>query len=71
MGEPIGNAGAWAMRIHVKPFIRWIWGGAVLMLLGGFTAATDRRYWQSATAEDPAGASSRASAPKAAGAVSA
>ena len=54
MGEPLGNSGAWAMRIHVKPFIRWIWGGAVLMLIGGFTAATDRRFWQAQSAEDAA-----------------
>jgi len=44
LGEPIGG-GAWSMRIHIKPFIRWIWGGAVLMLAGGLIAATDRRYW--------------------------
>jgi len=44
MGEPLGDSGAWGMRVHVKPFIRWIWGGAVLMLAGGLLAATDRRY---------------------------
>ena len=55
MGEPIGTSGAWAMRIHVKPFIRWIWGGAVLMLVGAFVAATDRRYWVRHTADDPVG----------------
>jgi len=44
LGEPL-SGGAWSMRIHVKPFIRWIWGGAVLMLLGGLIAASDRRYW--------------------------
>ena len=38
------DANAWSIRIHVKPFIRWIWGGAVFMLLGGVIAATDPRY---------------------------
>ena len=36
--------GAWAMRLHVKPFVRWIWFGAGLIALGGFVAAADRRF---------------------------
>ncbi len=32
------------MRVYVKPFVDWIWGGCVLMALGGLLAATDRRY---------------------------
>jgi cytochrome c-type biogenesis protein CcmF len=43
MGEPLG-AGGWAIRLHYKPFVRWIWGGAVLMALGGFLTVADRRY---------------------------
>ncbi len=43
MGQPLDGE-AWSIRVHVKPFIRWIWGGAVLMLLGGLLAATDPRY---------------------------
>ena len=43
MGEPIG-AGAWSMRIQIKPFVRWIWGGCLLMAMGGLLAASDRRY---------------------------
>ena len=43
LGEPLGG-GAWAVRVHVKPFVRWVWLGAVLMALGGFVAATDRRF---------------------------
>jgi cytochrome c-type biogenesis protein CcmF len=35
---------AWVVRVHVKPFVGWIWGGCVLMALGGLLAATDRRY---------------------------
>ncbi len=44
LGEPVGDDGAWAVRIYVKPFVRWIWLGALLMMFGGFVAATDRRF---------------------------
>ncbi len=43
LGEPLG-AGAWAVRVHIKPFVRWIWLGALMMGLGGALAASDRRY---------------------------
>ena len=43
LGEPLGEQ-AWSVRLYVKPFIRWIWMGAILMALGGAIAATDRRY---------------------------
>jgi len=44
LGEPVGAGGAWGVRVYVKPFIDWIWGGAFLMALGGFLAVSDRRY---------------------------
>jgi cytochrome c-type biogenesis protein CcmF len=44
LGEPLDDQGAWAVRIYYKPFIRWIWLGAIIMALGGLFAATDRRY---------------------------
>ena len=43
LGEPLDN-GAWAVRLHVKPFVRWIWFGGLFTGLGGVLAATDRRY---------------------------
>lgn len=43
LGEPLGD-GAWAVRVHVKPFVRWIWLGGLLMGLGGVLAAFDPRY---------------------------
>jgi cytochrome c-type biogenesis protein CcmF len=46
LGEPLGG-NAWAMRLHVKPFVRWIWLGAALMALGGFVTAADRRFRRS------------------------
>ncbi len=44
LGEPLDNEGAWAVRIYYKPFIRWIWLGAIIMAVGGLFAASDRRY---------------------------
>jgi cytochrome c-type biogenesis protein CcmF len=48
LGEPLDEArqgtGAWAVRVYVKPFVRWIWLGGVLMMFGGFIAAADRRF---------------------------
>ena len=43
LGEPI-SANEWTVRIHLKPFVDWIWGGCLFMALGGFLAITDRRY---------------------------
>jgi cytochrome c-type biogenesis protein CcmF len=43
IGEAIGDK-AFAVRLQVKPFVDWIWGGALLMAIGGLLAATDRRY---------------------------
>ena len=42
----IGDAqagGGYAVRVYVKPFANWIWGGALLMALGGFLSLSDRR----------------------------
>jgi cytochrome c-type biogenesis protein CcmF len=47
LGEPVsdkGAQGAWAVRLYIKPFVDWIWGGCFLMALGGFIAMSDRRY---------------------------
>lgn len=44
LGEQVGTDGAWAIRIYYKPFIRWIWLGAILMSIGGLLAGTDKRY---------------------------
>jgi cytochrome c-type biogenesis protein CcmF len=44
IGEPLGDKGAWSLRIYYKSFIRWIWLGALFMAAGGLCAACDRRY---------------------------
>jgi len=43
LGDPLGG-GAWLVKVQHKPFIDWIWGGCLVMALGGLLAATDRRY---------------------------
>ena len=43
LGEPVGKE-AWAVRVHYKPFVRWIWFGGVLIAMGGFITVFDRRY---------------------------
>ncbi len=44
LGESLDENGAWAVRLQVKPYIRWIWYGTVIMALGGLLAALDARY---------------------------
>jgi cytochrome c-type biogenesis protein CcmF len=34
----------WAVRIYYKPFVRWIWFGGLLIVLGGLLAVFDKRY---------------------------
>jgi cytochrome c-type biogenesis protein CcmF len=43
LGEPV-SGGAWSVRVYYKPFVDWIWGGALLMAMGGGLALSDRRY---------------------------
>ncbi len=62
LGEPVDDGRAWIVRVYVKPFIDWIWGGCLLMALGGLLAAMDRRYRarQTRSSEAPAGAALQA-----------
>ena len=49
LGEPIeGERLQWSVRVFYKPFISWLWYGAILMVLGGLLAVSDRRYRKSA-----------------------
>jgi cytochrome c-type biogenesis protein CcmF len=43
LGEPVSGA-AWTLHLHVRPFVTWIWGGCLLMAIGGALALSDRRY---------------------------
>ncbi len=44
LGEKLDDQGAWSVRLYHKPFLRWIWLGAIFMAFGGLLAASDRRY---------------------------
>jgi cytochrome c-type biogenesis protein CcmF len=62
LGEPLDEQGsAWAVRIYHKPFVRFIWLGALFMMAGGLLAATDRRYRRSARVSNEANPSPRGS----------
>jgi cytochrome c-type biogenesis protein CcmF len=43
LGDPLPN-NAWAVRVHYKPFVRWIWLGAIFMSIGGIFTILDKRY---------------------------
>jgi len=60
LGEPLDQNGqAWAVRIYHKPFIRWIWLGAIFIMSGGFLAAANKRYRRKMTVKQPATAKTR------------
>ncbi len=48
LGEPLSGAAddnqPWAVRIYYKPYVRWIWLGALIMAIGGLLGAADKRY---------------------------
>ncbi|MDX1780093.1 MAG: heme lyase CcmF/NrfE family subunit [Thalassovita sp.] len=43
IGDPQDDGG-WAVRSYYKPLANWIWGGSILMALGGLLSLSDRRY---------------------------
>jgi len=53
LGEPVDDV-SWIVRVQHKPLISWIWGGCLLMALGGLLAASDRRYRIRQRADIPA-----------------
>jgi cytochrome c-type biogenesis protein CcmF len=50
LGTPTDAKGGWSLRVYVKPWVRCIWLGALLMALGGFTTAFDLRFRRKAEA---------------------
>jgi cytochrome c-type biogenesis protein CcmF len=43
----IGDAqtnGGYAVRSYIEPFANWLWGGCLIMALGGLLSLSDRRY---------------------------
>lgn len=52
IGDRQGDGG-WTMRTYIKPFANWIWGGAILMSLGGALSLSDRRFRVAAGSRKP------------------
>ncbi|MEP7312377.1 MAG: heme lyase CcmF/NrfE family subunit [Pseudomonadota bacterium] len=65
LGEDLG-AGAWSMRVQVRPLMMWVWIGAGLMAFGGLVSVCDRRYRRLAlaTTEATAAAAPPAATPR-------
>jgi cytochrome c-type biogenesis protein CcmF len=55
MGDAL-NDGAWSVRVHIKPFVRWIWFGAIFMCIGAILSITDKRYKRKLVVKAPASA---------------
>lgn len=45
LGEPLEN-NFWSVRLYYKPFVRWIWLGGMIMMLGGLLAMIQRNRSQ-------------------------
>jgi len=52
IGDPQAD-GAWAVRTYIKPLANWIWGGCLMMALGGALSLSDRRFRVAAGAQRP------------------
>ncbi len=52
LGEPLGSD-AWSVRLQIKPFIRWIWFGALLMALGAMLSAWQLYHQRYAALDKP------------------
>lgn len=42
LGEPLDDD-YWSVRLYYKPFMRWVWTGGILMILGGVLALMQRK----------------------------
>jgi cytochrome c-type biogenesis protein CcmF len=42
LGEPL-EKDYWSVRIYYKPFVRWIWFGGLIMVIGGLIAILQRK----------------------------
>ena len=51
LGDPLGG-GVWSLRVQIKPLIRFIWLGTLIMAFGGLLAITDPRYRTQRARED-------------------
>jgi len=66
LGEMLEDK-TWTVRVYHKPFVDWIWGGALVMAVGGLLALSDRRYRVAVKAVDLPPALAAAEPPTTAG----
>jgi len=59
LGENLPD-GSWALRVYVKPYVRWFWLGGIIVALGGGLILFDRRYRTKAKSMNTATASQEA-----------
>jgi cytochrome c-type biogenesis protein CcmF len=52
MGDALDD-GAWSVRVHIKPFVRWVWFGSIFMCIGAILSITDKRYRKKVVVEKP------------------
>jgi cytochrome c-type biogenesis protein CcmF len=52
MGDALDN-GAWSVRVHIKPFVRWVWFGSIFMCIGAILSITDKRYRKKLVVNNP------------------
>lgn len=62
LGDRDAQTGAYALRVYYNPLVPWIWGGAVVMALGGSLSLADRRLRLGVAQRKPAAASGRVAA---------
>ncbi|MGD9742249.1 MAG: cytochrome c-type biogenesis CcmF C-terminal domain-containing protein, partial [Dongiaceae bacterium] len=43
IGDPDGKGG-WTVRIYREPLVPFIWGGILVMVMGGLVSLCDRRF---------------------------
>jgi cytochrome c-type biogenesis protein CcmF len=65
LGEQVGDR-EWTVRVHLKPFVDWIWFGCLFMAIGGLWGICDRRYRRTRTRGDDAVAPAAPQTPAAA-----
>jgi len=52
LGEELPGQ-SWSLRVYVKPYVRWIWLGGLLMAFGALCSLLDKRYRRAATVAKP------------------
>jgi len=44
VAEPAPDGSGWTTRLYYHPLVPWIWFGSIVMVVGGLTSLSDRRF---------------------------